>query len=188
MEPKLCVIEVLAQKMTYAEYSDLIDVHNQDYFGSEIGYLVHFSETYCKWFTESEYNSRFKDNYLDLDDGKFSFTELYYYVYALFGLVLKYANKPAFKSKYESSGNLIENQFIAGIEIRERLVVFHFPLKYYDKFPAQEVPRAPVYTGATNIDYYESMFDDWKLTDEDKARLLSMRPVYYYGQTNIRKE
>lgn len=93
----------------------------------------------------------------DNTDGYHTYRELYEHRYALFLNYIKY-HVSAWKSKLHDDGSMYGGEFIAGIDTPKGRVVYHLPLRLWDKCKVTELEKAPEWDGSTAQDTVDRLY------------------------------
>lgn len=97
-------------------------------------------------------------------DGHHTFNELYEQRYLLFcGMLAAIATNPTpwtgepWKSKLHHDGSEWEGWFICGLELNNKPITYHLPMRLWDVCKAVERDRAPEWDGHTSDDVLERL-------------------------------
>ncbi len=93
----------------------------------------------------------------DNTDGYHTYRELYEHRYALFLNLVRFYE--AWKSKLHSDGTMYDGEFIACIETQKGRIVYHLPLRLWDKCYATELEIAPEWDGAISQDTVNRLYE-----------------------------
>lgn len=150
---------------TYGEYYAKID-NDKPSHGPEVpGYefKAQLPHGWIAGYLYNEINPRligFSDNVDDITDGYHSFSELYEHRHMLFSYLCADPRRQSWKSLKHHDGTMYDGYFIAGVDLNDVKINYHLPMKYFSKFPALEIPNAPLWDGKSSADYLGQMRDD----------------------------
>lgn len=90
-----------------------------------------------------------------ISDGYHTFDELYDHRHLLFLCLLSQIG--GWKSKFHSDGTMFDDFFIAGTELKGKIITYHIPIKYWNLCQAKELDNAPEWDGHTSNDVLDRL-------------------------------
>lgn len=87
-----------------------------------------------------------------ISDGSHTFEELYHHRAVLFATICNSNAKNSWKSYYHSSGDMIKDFFIVGIDTPDGQFSYHYPISYWKMFRVEIRDLAPEWDGHRSDD------------------------------------